>query len=382
MSPPVNRRSVSTRCLAAVLACSSPLAIPMCRRAPVPKSSQPAIPAARVPKPGMQLPFRKVARLGRPAAFVAYHEWLEHMDVSQDADLIKGIRLSQGTVRNAGIAVYPDCSGFYVGTKTALLQCDTPAKLVRRIPLPEFDLGGGEFIWETAMSDDYIWLVCDGGPAGSAIVEWRLDKPPATRLIVPVEHPAHIAVDRERRRVYVPFAGGVVNFNKAKFEGASWGRRGEYYFADFDSRRGLLLSSYPAGTTRTIVHVNPVTGDRNPVTDGLFAIWGPDDWIYFCVGDTELWRCKSDGSQREVVFTATEDKVVSQAGYACAPRFDQSRSRLAYTYYSAVGGGEAVSGIVLIDFATQEYRVLPNKYRCNVAWIVNHSQRTSQPSQP
>lgn len=378
MRPVVNHRTVSTRYLTAVLICWSLLAVPECRRMRTRNPPEPAIAAAAVPERGMQLPFTEVERLSRGAVFVAYHEWLEHMDVSQDADLIKGTRLSHGFVLNAGIAVKPDCSGFYVATQTALLQYDTQAELVRRIPLAEFNLGGGQFSGNTAMSDNYIWLMCDGGPAGSAIVEWQLDKTPATRLIVPVEHLGHMAVDRERRRVYVPFAG-VVDFDKAKFEGAPWGMRGEYDFADFDSARGLLLSPYPFKTKKTIVRVDPVTGDRTFVTDGLYAVWGPDDWIYFCVGDTELWRCRADGSQREVVFTATDDKIVSAAGYAMAPRFDPSRSRLAYTYYSAVGGGKPESGILLIDFTTKEYRVLLNKYRYNVAWIVNGSQSTPHP---
>jgi len=200
---------------------------------------------------------------------------------------------------------------------------------------------------------------------------------------VPVTTLAHIAVDKERRRVYVPFAGGVVDFDKVEFEDASWGRRGEYDFADYDSTRGLLLSSNPTIASGAIVRVDLVTGVQNLVTDGSFAVWGPDDWVYFCVGDTELWRCKSDGTQREVVFTATEDKIVSAGGYAVAPCFDQSRSRLAYTCYRAAGGGrKRVSSIVLIDFATQEYRVLPNKYRYNFAWIVETGQPASQPSQP
>ena len=376
MRPTVNRHNMSTRCLTAVLICLTLLVIPACRR----KSPEPAIAAARVPEPGMQLPFTEVERLSRPAVFVTYGQWLEHMDVSRDADLIKGITLFPGGVLYAGIAVKPDGSGFYVATDTALLHCDTQAQLVKRIPLAEFELGGGGFMWGTAMSNDYIWLTCSGG---LAIVEWRLDQPPATRLMVPVTTLAHIAVDRERRRVYVPFAGGVVDFDKAKFEDASWGRRGDYNFADFDSARGLLLSSNLTSTTGTIVRVDLVTGGQSLVTDGAFAVWGPDDWVYFCVGDTELWRCKSDGSQREVVFTATEDKIVSAGGYAAAPCFDQSRSRLAYTCYRAVGGGgKPASGIVLIDFATQEYRLLPNKYRHNFAWVVKDSQSMSQPSRP
>ena len=191
-------------------------------------------------------------------------------------------------------------------------------------------------------------------------------------------------MDKEQRRVYVPFAGGLADFSKAEFEDASWGQVGQYDFADFEAARGLLLSSNPTSTTRNIVHVDPVTDVQTPVTNGSYAVWGPDDWIYFCVGDTELWRCKLDGSQRKVVFTGIEGEAVPVEGYAVAPCFDQSRSRLAYTCYSAGGGipGNPVSGIVLIDFAAREYRVLPNEYRYNFAWIVEPSEATPQPSHP
>ncbi len=352
----------------------------------------PVIAAAPVAKGGMQLPFEEVARLSRPAILLANYERLEHMDVSRDAGLTKGIKLSQSGNRNAGIAVKPDDSGFYVGTETALLQFDSQAELIKRIPLTEFNLGGAEFIWGATMSDTRIWLTSIGGPTGLAIIEWQLDKPPATRLVVPVTHAVHIAVVRETRKVYIPFAGGLVDFEKAKFEQASWGKTGEYYFADFDSARGLLLSTLPQSMTRKIVRVNLLTGGQQFVTEGSYAVWGPDDWVFFCVGDTELWRCKSDGSKREVVFTATEDKIVSAAGFAVAPRFDRSRSRLAYSYYSTAGSGEpvysaaaaakAVSGIVLIDLETQEYRLLHDKFRINLAWLVNDGQATSRPLSP
>jgi len=373
----VAKPALSTRLLTVALIILSLLALPGCRR----KSPDPVIPAADVSERGMQLPFTKVERLSRPALFVTFHKWLEHMDVSEDADLNTDTRISQALV-GSGIAVKPDGSGFYAATKTDLIQFDNRAKLVRKIPIVGFDLGMGRLTNVAGMSDDYIWLMSDDGTGGQAVVEWRLDSPPATRQVVPVEYSAFIAVDRNTRKVYVPVAGGLIDFRKAQFEDAPWGMRGEYFFADFDSSRGLLLSTYPSGEWRGIVHVDLRTGKRNRLDEGSYAVWGPDDWIYFCVGDTELWRCKSDGSLREVVFTATHDRFVAVGGFAVAPRFDGTRSRLAYTYYRMARDGSPTSGIVFIDFETQEYHILHDKYRYNFAWVVDVRRPGSQPLQP
>ena len=316
---------------------------------------------------GMQLPFKKVELMTRPALLVTYERHLKQMDVSRDAGLQRGLLIDAKQVNNATIAVRPDGTRFYIGADSGLLEFDGRGRLQRRIPTEQFDVGDRRFNWGAAASNERLWLTALGRGGNSAIVDWRPTDEPGSRIMVSAEAPIGVAVDRASRRVYLPLAGGVIDFNIGEFRQGEWGR---FEFADSDPERGVLLSGPLAFQTDEIVRFDPRTNSRQVVGTGTYAVWGPDEWVYFCVGETQLWRCKTDGSRREPVFLATTNPVRrTEESYARPPTFDEKRTRLAWTCLVPFKVGR-LGVTVLIDLKAREYRELPGQYHGNMAWVV------------
>ena len=75
--------------------------------------------------------------------------------------------------------------------------------------------------------------------------------------------------------------------------------------------------------------------DPHRIDQGGAARWGPDGYIYYSIGRTELWLCKPDGTAKESIYAATnnEGAPTSQMVADSADlKISHDRSVLAFHY--------------------------------------------------
>jgi hypothetical protein len=211
----------------------------------------------------------------------------------------------------------------------------------------------------------------DGGD--NALGMWRFDQPPSERVLVPVRWPVRVEFDPSGRRAFIPHSATVVDFATKTTAAGGW-PEDEWAHADYDPHRGLLLSNHASKPSTEpwekkwnpdIVRFELTSGQSERITTGSEAVWGPGEWVYFSVGSTQLWRCRTDGSKREPVFMKTREP---QYAHSTVPVVSADGTRVAYQY--ALPGMIERSAIVLIDFAAQEYRVLDIPCELSFAWVV------------
>jgi hypothetical protein len=276
------------------------------------------------------------------------------------------------------IAVRPDGSQIYVGTENYLTIFDGNFRLLRRIPIPAFKLGAMKYGFggDSQVSNDRIWLsvleISKGYPPPmiyqKILMEWNPDESSAKRIVADVGGFDQMAVDSQKRRAYVANSSrAIYDFTTSKLSKMQW----EYNFdyVDFDSQRGVLFSNTWERGRTPMARYDTLTGEVTEIGQGVEANWGPDDFIYFCVGN-QLWRCKSDGTGREPVYVPDPGRPYTEY-YARYKKFSPDRSLLAFCY-SLDGFWKDKCGTILIDFKNREYRILDNITHDSetMAWVL------------
>ena len=358
----------------------------------------------RKPGMGINLPFRKVRAFVRQALLITSDQDLEYMDVSSDSGLVTGPPLyTRGYLPGTytAFAVRPDGSKFYVGTDTDLLEFDSTAKLLRRIPITDFDLPGATstrgdktfyartcFAGDAAATNEKIWIMAipaiglddkDRVHGTAHLMEWDPSEPSEERVIYPlvllsVQEAVPMAFDTSNRRAFFPSLGFVIDCTTGKREPLPWG---VYTFADFDERWGLLLSDTLDVSTKRIARVDPDTGSLTEIADGRCAVWGSDGHIYFTRGLTQLWRCRPDGSRVEPVYAVTTDvrtRPEEPYGRPMVPRVSTERNFLAVSCAVSRPGVSHHSNVVLLfDLKLKQYRIVEGRAYDHFAWVVRPS---------
>lgn len=92
---------------------------------------------------GMNLNFQQVPAFAHPALLITYGHNLHYMKVSTGSGFRGGADLYRGYIPGElppAMAVRPDGTKFYIGTDDDLVEFDSKAALVRRIPIADFQL--------------------------------------------------------------------------------------------------------------------------------------------------------------------------------------------------------------------------------------------------
>jgi hypothetical protein len=325
-------------------------------------------------------PFKKVQLMQRHAVLLNAEMELKTMDVSADERFNHRDRLFTG-----GFSVFPPPvlavmktqSRFFVGNNNSLFEFDSGLRLIREIPLSSFNLGQGFILLGHAQaSDDRLWFTIrkenpvnvDSATGYRFVVEWKVDTDPAERIVSP-EVGEFWAVDPETRILYIPTTANLYAFcyETGVLKPLPYPCFG--YCVDYASGQGLLLSN-AVGILSPILRVIS-DGNTQTICNGGLAKWGPDGYIYFCIGSTQLWRCTSEGKDVELVFAGTA-KAVYNRNCHMGIHFSQDKSLLAFQYsrpsfLSHVPSSEAI----LIDLTEKEWRILPdmNLITTAVDWI-------------
>ncbi len=324
--------------------------------------------------------FKEVSLFRRHSLFLTYDPEIKYMYPSLDQAFRYGDNFfgNQTPIFGVEFAVRPDGSGFYMCARDKILEFDGEAHCLRQIAAEEFGFPKEEayFSGHAFASNTLVWFTVlkrnpkTDGTLGleTFIMEWKPELPPETRSISSAILGEYWAVDAENRKVYIP--GSLIqvfDFNTQKTEVKSWG---SYFFADYDKNRGLLLSQDCSRQNEKIVKVDLNTEKITEITEGSMAVWGADDFIYFRVGTTQLWRCKSDGSKREAVycetkeFTSVENEIVPLV-------VSHDRTFLSFFHSPAYRPGPPWN-MVLFDLKNKEYRKWPEKYvgTAGMGWLV------------
>lgn len=347
-------------------------------------------------KKGMIIPFTRVQSFSRSAALVSSYFGGRPilMDVSgkdafahrlsRDKNPVSSLTsLANGMMGKIGptpIAVRLDGSRLYLCLGKMLVECDASGQVLRQISIDEFDLGSGSFLFarHAQASINRLWLSVfdlEHEIPGERyfVVEWQPDKPPGTRVVGP-RFNYWFAADPTSRKVLVSgYPTGIFDFSTKEFIEI---KRGTFHFVDFDSQHGFLLSiSYPSDRgDAAIIRVDAFGRSTTVLPNGMCAFWGPDDHIYFCRGETQLWRCRPDGSEVEPVYLATTNPIGGRRRSAALPVFSHDRTFVAYLYrVPRVFGGD-IRGVVLIDLKSNEYCELPATpfFYERIAWVTKN----------
>lgn len=328
------------------------------------------------PALGMVMPLKEVTTFSRPAhlviSFIPYKLVLMNVSNESGVSYRELPEPNQSTSKilsdysfypGAAIVVCPDGSRFYVCMADVLAEYDSIGSFLRPISITEFELGPGKHIFgkTTEASNDKIWLSVESLPRRDSkhfIIEWQPDKIPNTRQVGPQAFSWTIAPLREKVFVFGEKTG-IFDLDTREFAPKSWNM---YSSADFTQANGLLLSDdRPEDKYDRIAWVDLANGSEVDITWGGEAQWGPDGYIYFKRGSTQLWRCKPDEGKCEPVYLATRIAKGGDWGIGNELKFSHDRTFLAFFYRIPLSSGKEHRGLVLIDLKNGEYLELDSK---------------------
>lgn len=290
---------------------------------------------------------------------------------------------SRGAV-GATIAIRPDTDGIYVGDGDTIVECDSDLRIRRQIPLTDLCLGEGP--WKCgpiAASHARICIVAWKGDdpfraMGTLLVSWQPSKDLSTRFAVPLS-PDVLAVhiDEKRHRALLHFHDKLAYCDLSSGRLQDSGLIGRWSVVDYDVDRGILLTGDAfAGQAPTIVAVHPDNGRRTAIGEGAAAVWGPEDLIYYSLGASELWQCRSDGSAHEPVVVVKRARggpmgdIRSPSTPLILLRTSVDRTLLSFAYE---WGGSPLEddrcGTVLLDVRKKEFMMLPGVRGLRVSFL-------------
>jgi hypothetical protein len=335
-----------------------------------------------VPGTGMALKLQQVPAFSRSAAFIATFHRNKGilMNVSNDNkssyhEFNLGPIYDSAFLPPAAIAVRPDGSRFYICIDEMLGEYDSSGKLLRKIAIDKFGFKDTKFGQEAQASNDCVWFT-----AGDVIVEWESSKPAHTCVLGPsafvwtVDPAGHIVFLRGPK-------DGIFDFGTMEFDEKLWNEYG--LFCDFAEARGLLLSNVlSCEKDDTIVLMNLEDGEIKELSWGAQAQWGPDGYIYFVRGNTQLWRYKPSEYDAEPVYLATKLPQGDKEGYLHVLKLSHDRTFLAFYFWCRPSADFELKGItvdpkrhglVLIDLKKREYIEIKGESLRpieNMAWLV------------
>ena len=335
--------------------------------------------------------FTQVSKFSQPAKLITttiLHaprgtcRYFLFLDLSQDLKLQYGPLINDKVNNDFGgtgfIGVCPDNKSIFIGVEDRLLELDNKLNIKRTINIAEFNFEPNDIKYEFGeicqVSDRYVWFAVNkikqtskySRTTQKILVEWEYDKPVNNNLIAKMETFEGFALNETDRITYTFGTPSITayNFSTQKIISPQYGR---YDFIDLISSNGFLLSKSVfsnIGDDPVIIMMKSLESPKVVVANGFNAVWGMNGLIYYSDSQYRLWRCQSDGGNKELVYETNLDKACPNTHFPVI-KLSNDRTFLAYRYFS-----QEKSILVLMDLKKSEYLELENQVFDNMAFLL------------
>lgn len=288
--------------------------------------------------------------------------------------------------RDGVLALCPSGGTAFVGDGGDLLVLDGRWSVLRRIKPEEFQLSSNN--WTIAAMDVVEGNVCFVAETkenvsgevkySRVVVSWDPAQPPANRKATGLPHNAiRVHLTGFGRLAYVVGWTQVSVVDLKTMRSADTGWSGDWSGSSFHEKNGLLLLRWKSDGSYPEIHrARLEDGKLAFLTEGTCAVWGAEDWVYFTMGTSQLWRCRKDGGQSERVYNAPvsgRGKLGWLRGNVAPPVLltaSRDGSCLAFEYSSDKRDQMPDDfGVLLLDVQRKRYRVIPSLDSCGSAWL-------------
>ncbi|MHC4758444.1 MAG: hypothetical protein ACYTE8_07280 [Planctomycetota bacterium] len=336
---------------------------------------------------GMLLDFEEVQNPNRKEEYASLFHGKGYLPTEiQDAtNEIIPFALRKKGVESGNIKINTTQKKYYIYKEKAIFEYDFKDNLLRQISIS--DLGFSpedDFIHEIAeVNNDTIWItIYEKGKthwkkARLAIIEWQLDRSPESRQLVqtPDVHAGFIDViinpdlrhaviinnllshkSKDAQNVF------VYDLNEQKYIKEFSSKGASFAFYDFDKEKGILLSGHTPSSSISVL--NPTNYQIKHIAVGNNARWGSDGCVYFLKGVSQIWKCNSDGTNKEPVYIfsrRTKIPVLADLFIEAKDRLLTStdKSLLVFFYTSPITFKQNQHGALFMDLKAMEYLVVP-----------------------
>jgi len=284
----------------------------------------------------------------------------------------------------------PDGSSFFVVCALCMYEVAPDGGILRRMTTDDFQLGESRFGSPAVAGGNRLWFTIQSSAEMKyTVVEWCVDRPPATRAIGP-EAMSWAVCPAERRLYVTGERRGVYSFDANEFIDKPWSASGPCM--DYCPERGLLVSGiFGDRKSGPIINID-VALDREAILPwGGQAKWGCDGFVYFIRGSTQLWRCRGTSGEPEPVFAATRAIKTPSRVFNGVLQLSNDRSLLAFYHWrksteTPIGHYADVDthGLFMVDLAASQYiRIegVPIPAMSGMAWVAQ-GDPDAQPSVP
>ncbi len=247
------------------------------------------------------------------------------------------------------IAVKPDNSKFYIGTKFLIYEFSGQTLTLNRVlSLDEFGFSRNEYSFDSflATSNDSLWFDITKTNNKNILIRWDEKKALKDFYVTPLSYsgPRQIASMKAEcntygsrgrrakcRSVYFTPEPKLIpiDYNTK----AITQRRLEWYkFLDYSPKFGWLLSSRLFYNKETDYFIM-IGKDNKPkeMCYGIRAVWGADGYIYYIRKEKDLWRIHPETRVKELVFTPPV-MLPNQYDYLITPVVSNDRRFLVHEY--------------------------------------------------
>ena len=339
----------------------------------------------------MMLPFTEVSGFAPPVLLLhGYCPKLEYVDVSWEDSSRRGVPLpgcpSEQPPYFVIPGIRPDGKRLYVAVHELMFELDHNLRPLRSIPISAFSIGDGyRFFKHLLVSHNRVCFTALRGKEvdiltlrALRLVVWDPSKKPESRTFYDINaYSDPVGIDDSTNSIILR-KPTPARLNLETGEQISIGCKGFWLQADFDPDRGLLLTQSPFGERykrARIVRVDHRTGEAMEIAQGSAAVWGSDGYVYFCRGTTRLWRCRSNGEKKELVYAAGPAPDGPLGGIRAASEgldllaMSTDRSLVAFRYhFGPVRKTPEQFGMVYVDLKRREFLHRPgtSRQRCTV----------------
>ena len=330
----------------------------------------------------------RVQSFQRRGYFVAKDTGLHVLDLSAPDATSLVATVSGYPLYNSGIAVSGDGT-FFVANADTVYRCDKTGNPTVLTKLGDMEAQGYRDDLTEAKITGYMACTRDGNTLFFAI---SVEKPERAsflcnfnvatgkakllraRHVLDVDVDSGVAFWRDPRRnvVYAKDFDGRVNraFDLSRF----------YWSAQLaPDKRTLLVSESSFGRHDSAIAVLDLESHKETMLSvhGSYAVWGPEGWIYFVCGETQLWRYSLEEKRAEGLFRVVGRKALRDGSYAGLPVLSHDKTMLVWSWAikgssqpgTLVFGHNVRLGTVLLDLERDQFRTL-DQYWHQVQWVL------------
>lgn len=323
--------------------------------------------------------FQEKDTLSRPAFFITHSSYLQYLNVSTDGGFSFGPKIYDKyiPIYNSSIEYNSYLNTIYLTAYNDIVILDIDFNIINSIPIDSFINGNNYFLDVPIQSSgQYLWfnaLKIIKGNNGSIkyniyLIEWNQGKPTNTCIKSPEIYTKQWVILPEfRKAIILEKNVRIMDLSTSQSITTEWSG---YDRVDYDNKYGGILSHTSENSRLPIKYFNIETNTEKDLAIGNMAVWGSDGYVYYCVGTTQLWRCKTDGSKEEPVILLTKKPIWPKSDFAVL-KTGCDRTFLSWFFCMAHFSRVSEYGIILLDLQSKEIRTLPSEsvFSAGMEWI-------------